>query len=121
MRIRIQPNKIFNKLLQAELKKTKKIAQKLKTMELVHIYLIKKKKITISNDFLAFFLCFSSNFSLLYPDPHIECGFGSRRENECGSMRTRIHSPGKMDILYLQMKAKLLESGNKRCHEKINL
>ena len=40
MRIRIQPNKIFNKLLHEELKKTQKIAQKLKTMELVHIHLI---------------------------------------------------------------------------------
>ena len=33
-------------------------------------------------------------FTLLFPDPHIECGSGSRRENECGSMRIRIHSPG---------------------------
>ena len=61
MRIRIQPNKICNKLpvLHKELKKTKKIAQKLNEMELVHIYLIKKKKkITISTNFLEFFLFF---------------------------------------------------------------
>ena len=32
----------------------------------------------------------------LYPPPtlHIECGSGSGKDNECGSMRIRIHSPG---------------------------
>ena len=40
MRIRIQPNKICNKLLHEELKNTKKITQELKTREVVHTYLI---------------------------------------------------------------------------------
>ena len=73
MRIRIQPNKICNKLLQAELKKTKKIAQKLKTMELVHIYLpvIFKTKITISTNFLAFVMFFLLKF--LPPEGKMQC------------------------------------------------
>ena len=65
MWIRIQPNKICKKLLDAEKQtKTKNtgIAQNLKTMELVHIYLILHNKITISTNFLAFFSFFSQNF-----------------------------------------------------------
>ena len=62
-------------------------------MELVNIFLpvLFLNKITISTNFLAFFQ-FSSNFSLLVPDPHIECrsGSGSRRENECGSGSTAL-------------------------------
>ena len=48
---------IFNKwpVLCEELKKTQNIAQKLKTMELVQIYLIFKNKITISTNFLECF------------------------------------------------------------------
>ena len=46
---------------------------------------------------LAFFQFLVDKFTLLDPDPdpHIEWGSGSRRENECGSMRIRIqiHSP----------------------------
>ena len=30
----------------------------------------------------------------LDPDPHFAGVSGSRRENECGSIRIRIHSPG---------------------------
>ena len=75
MRIRIQPNKICKKLLD-KLKYTKKIAQNLKTMELVRIYLIfyEYNKITISTNFLAIFLFFPKNFPFLDPDT---CGSGS--------------------------------------------
>ena len=45
MQIRIQPYNICNKLLHEVLKKTKKIAQKLKSIKLVHIYLIFYNKI----------------------------------------------------------------------------
>ena len=38
-------------------------------MELHQIYLLFKNKITISTNFLAFFLLFSSNFFFLDPDP----------------------------------------------------
>ena len=52
-----------------ELKKTKKIAQKLKIMELIQIYLhLKKIKLQWLTICLHFFI-FSSNFSLLDPDP----------------------------------------------------
>ena len=63
-------------------------------MEFVDIYLMYYNKIKFFSIFLGFFLFFPSNFPLLDPDPHIECVSGSRRENECGSMRIRIHSPG---------------------------
>ena len=45
-------------------------------------------KITIANNFLAFFQFFFFNFSLL--DPYSECGSGSRRKNECGSGSTAL-------------------------------
>ena len=57
------------KLLDDELKDTKKTAQNFKTMELVRINLIFYNKITISTNFLAFFSVFPSNFPLLNPDP----------------------------------------------------
>ena len=50
------------------LKKTKKIAQKLKTMELVHINLILQNKSTIITNFLQFFQFFPQNLPL-DPDP----------------------------------------------------
>ena len=53
-----------------EFKKTKKLSQKLKIMELVRIYIIFRNKTTISTNFLAFFLFFP------------------------WWMRIRIHSPG---------------------------
>ena len=51
------------------------------------IYFMILGKITFITNFLAFFLLLFFNFSLLDPVPHIECrsGFGSMRENECGS------------------------------------
>ena len=52
-----------------KLKATKKIAQILKTMKLVLIYLHVFHTITITTDFFTVFLFFPSNFSLLYPDP----------------------------------------------------
>ena len=42
--------------------------------------------------FLHHICCYLSIFPLLDLYPHIECGSG--RENECGSIRNRIHSPG---------------------------
>ena len=83
---------ICNKLPYVWTWKTKKIAEKLKTMELVQIYVILFNTITIITSFLSFFVFFPSNLYLLDPDPHIECGSKSRRKNECGSMRIRIHS-----------------------------
>ena len=58
-------------------------------MELVHIYLIFYNEIT---NFLAF-LCFSPQIfpSWIRIRIGIECKSGSGRENECGSMRIRIH------------------------------
>ena len=50
------------KLLDDELKDTKKTAQNFKTMELVRINLIFYNKITISTNFLAFFLFFPQIF-----------------------------------------------------------
>ena len=52
------------------LKKNKKMTQKLKTMELVHVYFVFKNKSTIINNFLAFFSFFPSKFTPLDPDPH---------------------------------------------------
>ena len=43
------------------LKKNKKMAQKLKTMELVHVYFVFKNKSTIINNFLAFSVFFPQN------------------------------------------------------------
>ena len=63
------PDPAFKNLLKLPYKEilwliiSNKFAQKLKTVELVQIYLIKKNNIAIIS----------------------ECGFGSRRENECGS------------------------------------
>ena len=39
---------------------------------------------------LHFFLLLSLNFSLLDPDPHIECGSRTRRENDSGSGSTAL-------------------------------
>ena len=69
-------------------------------MELVQIYFKKINKVAVISNFLAFFLSSVDKFTLLDPDTHIECGSGSRRENECGSMRIRIHSPAKHCVLY---------------------
>ena len=55
IRIRFQPNKICNKLPFEELKKTTKIAQKIKKMELVQIYSIFKLKPPFSTNFLELF------------------------------------------------------------------
>ena len=55
-------------------------------MELVLIYFF-FNKITITSNFLAFYLFFLR----IFPP---ESGSGASRENECGSMRIRIHSPG---------------------------
>ena len=63
-------------------------------MELVQIYFKKLNKVAVISNFLAFFQFLVDKFTLLDPDPHIECGSGSRRENECGSIQIRIHSPG---------------------------
>ena len=52
------------------LKKNKNIAQKLKTMELVHIYFIFNNTSTIITNFLAFFRFFPQNLTPLDPDPH---------------------------------------------------
>ena len=60
MPIRIQPDKMCNKLLHEELKKTKKIAQKLKTMKLVQIYLsfFLLQFLPVSLHFIFFYLNF---------------------------------------------------------------
>ena len=62
-------------------------------MELVQIYFKKLDKVAVISNFLASFQFLVDKFTLLDPDPHNECVSGSRRENECGSMRIRIHSP----------------------------
>ena len=59
-----------------ELEKTKKNAQKWKTMKLVQIYLSLLNKTTITTNFFAFFFVFSSNFF-----------------NAWRSMQIQIHSP----------------------------
>ena len=61
-------------------------------MVLVQIYLIKKKKITITNNFLAFFLFFTQIFP---PGSRSTYWMRIRNQdgNECGSMRIRIQSP----------------------------
>ena len=76
MRIRIKLIQNLKKIPYEELKKTKKIAQKLKSMELVQIYLILKNKITITwyryyVPCPCIFQFFPKNVSL--PDP---CGLG---------------------------------------------
>ena len=56
--------------------------------------LVKKcNKVAVISKFLAFFQFVVDKFTLQDADPHIECGSGFRRENECRSMRIRIHSP----------------------------
>ena len=62
-------------------------------MELVQIYFKKLYKVAVISNFVAFIQVLGDKFTLLDPDPQSECGSGSRRENECGSMRIRIHSP----------------------------
>ena len=60
---------------------------------MVQIYLILIKKFNYYRyQFPCIFFCFPSNFSLLDPELHIECGSrsGSRRENECGSGPTAL-------------------------------
>ena len=47
--------------------------------------------------FPCIFSFFSSNVPPLDTGPHIECGSGSSRENECGFMGIWIHRP---DIFY---------------------
>ena len=61
-----------------------------------NLLLKKCNKVAVISKFLAFFQFVVDKFTLLDadPDPHIECGSGSRRENECRFMRIRIHSPG---------------------------
>ena len=56
-----------------ELKKTKKVAQKLITIVLVQIYFnYKKNKLKLQGkNFLAFFSFFTQSFSLLDPDPNL--------------------------------------------------
>ena len=66
------------------LRKTKKIALKLKTMELVQIYTF-----IAGTNYLVFFQFFL-NFFLLDPAPQIEWGCGFRRENKCGSGTTAL-------------------------------
>ena len=80
MRIQNQLYKICKILPYKELKMTKNIADKLKAMELIQIYLIFKNKTTITKISLHFFR-FSSKFTPPDPDLHIECGYGSWREN----------------------------------------
>ena len=58
-------------------------------MELVQIYFKKLYKVAVISNFLAFIQVLGDKFTLLDPDPQSECGSGSRRENECGSMRIR--------------------------------
>ena len=53
-------------------------------MELVQIYLNNCNKNTIITNFLLFSVIIFKFFL---------AGPGSRRENECGSLRIRIHSP----------------------------
>ena len=62
-----------------QLYKTVKIAQE--KSDLMQIY----------SNFLAFFSFLFEMFSLLDPDPHIECESG--RVNKCGSRRIRFHRP----------------------------
>ena len=68
------------------LKKTKKIAQKFKTMELVHINLILQNKSTIITNFLSFFQFFPQNLPL---DPVPDPG-GKMNADPCGSGSTII-------------------------------
>ena len=70
-------------------------------MKLVQIYLTLNKVAVLSN-FLAFFAVLVDKFTLLDPDPHIEWGSGSRSENECESMRIRIHSP-ELTIMHVNL------------------
>ena len=75
------------KLLDDELKDTKKTAQNFKTMELVRINLIFYNKITISTNFLAFFL---------FPDPG-----GKLNADPCGSGSTALDFWFEKKSLYL--------------------
>ena len=55
-------------------------------IKLVQIFLNNLlNKLAMSTNFLAFFCFYLKKFSLLDPDPHIECWSRSRSENECGS------------------------------------
>ena len=74
-------------------KKHKRLLKIKKQCSLKKCTLKKLNKFAVISNFLAFFQFSVEIFTLLDPDPHIECGSGSRRENECGSMRIRIHSP----------------------------
>ena len=70
-------------------------------MDLIQIYLKNSNKLTIitlPGPISLHFCCFYwKNFPLVDPYPHIECGSGSRRENECRSMWIRIHNPGEIE------------------------
>ena len=70
-------------------------------MKLVQIYFKKNLIDLLILPIPSFFLFLLEHFSLLDPDPHIECESGSRRQYECGSMRIRIHSPD--DIWWYKM------------------
>ena len=61
-------------------------------MKLVQIYFKKPNKVAVISNFLAFFQFLVDKFTLLDPDPDplIECGSRSRRENECGSGSTAL-------------------------------
>ena len=85
MQIRIlsQLYKICKKLPYEVLKKTKKNAQKLKTMELVHINLIFLNKSTLITIFLAFFQFFPPKFTPL------DSG-GKMNADPCGSGSTAL-------------------------------
>ena len=68
------------------LKNTKNIAQKLKTMELVHIYFIKKNRSTIIANFLAFLLFIPQNL----PPPLDPGPGGTINADPCGSKSTTL-------------------------------
>ena len=46
-------------------------------MDLVQFYFLKLNKLAFITNFLAFIMFLIEIFSLLDPDPHIECGSGS--------------------------------------------
>ena len=75
--------------------KIEKIAQKQKQWSMYKITLKIWKNYNNYRDlFPSIFKFLLKNFTLLNPDLHDECGSGSRRKNDCGSMRIRIHSSG---------------------------
>ena len=77
-------------------KKQKRLLKSKKQWSLCKFTFFKLNKDAVISNFLAFFQFLVDKFTLLDLDPHIECWSGSvsKRENECGSMRIRIHSPG---------------------------